>query len=48
MWISILGLKKTMNIVESFLHGQPPSGIIRTTAEYFFLPHWTRVQHFAE
>jgi hypothetical protein len=35
MEISILGSKKTSNIVECFLHSQPPCGVIRTTVDYF-------------
>jgi hypothetical protein len=37
--ISILGFKKTSDIVESLLHSQPSCGIIRTTADYFLLPN---------
>jgi hypothetical protein len=39
MAISILGSKKTLNIVKSLLHMHPPCGIIRTTADYFLLPY---------
>jgi hypothetical protein len=39
MEISILRSKKTFNIVECLLHSQPPSRIIRTTADYFLLPY---------
>jgi hypothetical protein len=37
MDISILWLKKTLNIVAFLLLRQPPCAIIRTTADFFFL-----------
>jgi hypothetical protein len=40
MEISILGSKKTSDIVEFLLDSQPPWGIIRTTAYYFLLPYY--------
>jgi hypothetical protein len=45
MEISILGSKKTLNIVKLLLHIQPPCGIIRTTADYFLLPYIDEVIH---
>jgi hypothetical protein len=39
---SILGSKKTLNIVKSLLKSQPSCGIIRRTADYFLLPSYTR------
>jgi hypothetical protein len=37
--ISIMGSKKTLNILQSLLNSQPSCGIIRTTADYFLLPY---------
>jgi hypothetical protein len=45
--ISFLGSKKTINIVECFLHCQPSCGIIRTTAGYFLLPYSSSVSGLA-
>jgi hypothetical protein len=33
------GVGKYIKIVECLLHSQPSRGIIRTTADYFFLPY---------
>jgi hypothetical protein len=37
---SILGSEKTLNNVKCLLHSQPSSEIIRTTADYFFVPYF--------
>jgi hypothetical protein len=39
MEISILGLQKSLHIVECLLNGQPPCRIIRNTADLFLLPY---------
>jgi hypothetical protein len=41
---SIMGFNKTSNKVECLLNSQPSRGIIRTTADYFFLPNRRRLQ----